>query len=86
MVLLAAPCVSSAPIDKGNVAPCDGVLISAARARQAIADKREVNILRTFDCDPCPACPDPPKDDSVKIASASFATGFVLGLLLLVMR
>jgi len=86
LALLAAPCVSSAPLDAGQVAECDGVLISAARARQAVADKREVNILRTFDCDPCPDCPDLPKDDSVKIASASFVSGFVLGLLLLVMR
>ena len=85
-MLLAAPCVSSAPLDSGQVAACDGVLVSAARARQAVADSREVNILRTYECDPCPECPAPPKDETVVVASASFLAGVVFGLLLLVMR
>lgn len=82
-IIMAAPCTASAPIDAGKVAPCDGVLISATRAQQAIADKREVNLRRTFECAPCPDCP---KDDGMRTAAASFFSGFVLGLLLILVR
>ena len=86
VVLLSAPCVSSAAVDQGETVPCDGVLISAKRAKEAIACKREVELRKTFECDPCPACPEPPQDSSVQIASASFVTGLVFGLLLFFSR
>tara|TARA_R100000664_G_C2645838_1_gene68691 strand:- start:133 stop:402 length:270 start_codon:yes stop_codon:yes gene_type:complete len=85
-VLLAAPCVTSAAVDQGDTVPCDGVLISAKRAREAIACKREVELRKTFECDPCPACPEPAPDRTVQIASASFVTGLVFGLLLFFSR
>lgn len=85
-VVLAAPCVTSAAVDQGDTVPCDGVLISAKRAKEAIACKREVNLRRTFECEPCPACPDPKPSRSVEIASASFVTGLIFGLLLFFSR
>lgn len=86
VVLLSAPCVSSAAVDQGETVPCDGVLISAKRAAEAIACKREVELRKTFECDPCPACPEPEPSRSVQIASASFVTGLVFGLLLFFSR
>ena len=86
VVLLSAPCVSSAAVDQGDTVPCDGVLISAKRAREAVACKREVELRKTFECDPCPACPQPKPSRSVQIASASFVTGLVFGLLLFFSR
>jgi len=86
VLILPAPCIASQAVDQGQPAPCDGVLISTERARQAVADKREVNLRRTFECDPCPACPEPPPDRTKEVASASFFAGFVLGLLLLFVR
>jgi hypothetical protein len=86
VLILSAPCVVSQAVDQGQPAPCDGVLISAERAREAVADKREVNLRRTFECDPCPACPESPPDRTREVASASFFAGFVLGLLLLFVR
>ena len=86
VVLLASPCVSSAAVDEGDTVPCDGVLISAKRAREAIACKREVELRKTFECDPCPACPEPEPSRSVQIASASFVTGLIFGLLLFFSR
>lgn len=84
---LAAPCVASAPLDAGQTAACDGVLISAARARRAVADAREVELRRQHECPAVPACPEPPTVDShVTVATASFFTGFVLGLLLFLAR
>ncbi len=85
-IVMAAPCVASAAIDQGETANCDGVLISVKRAKEAIACAREVELRKTFECAPCPACPDPPQDRSVQIASASFVTGLVFGLLLLFVR
>ncbi len=86
MLILAAPCIASAAIDQGQKAECDGVLISAQRAKEAVACKRELNLRRTFECDPCPACPEPKPSRSVEIASASFVTGLVFGLLLFFSR
>jgi hypothetical protein len=86
VLILPAPCVASQVVDQGYPAPCDGVLISAERARQAVADKREVNLRRTFECDPCPACPELPPCKTSEVASASFFAGFVLGLMLLLVR
>jgi len=86
VVLLSAPCVSSAAVDQGETVPCDGVLISAKRAKEAIACKREVELRKTFECDPCPACPEPAPDRTVQIASASFVTGLIFGLLLFFSR
>ena len=84
--IIAAPCVQSTPVDAGEPAPCDGILISIERAKAAIACKREVELRKTFECEPCPACPKPTKDRSVEIASASFVSGLVLGLLLFFAR
>ena len=86
MLILAVPCVASSAINQGQKAACDGILISAQRAKAAVACKRELNILRTFECDPCPAGPDCPKSETMKIATASFLSGFVLGLLLFLVR
>lgn len=86
VALLSAPCVSSSALDQGKPAPCDGVLISAERAKEAIACKRELELRKTFECDPCPACPEPEPSRSVQIASASFVTGLVFGLLLFFAR
>lgn len=85
-MIIAAPCSASAPIDEGQAAPCSGFIISTERAKEAISCKRELNLRKTFECDPCPACPNPQKDETVAIATASFFSGFVLGLLLLVIR
>jgi hypothetical protein len=86
MLILAAPCVASAAIDQGEKAKCDGILISAQRAKEAIACEREVEIRKTFECDPCPACPECDHQPVMQIATASFFSGFVLGLLLLFVR
>jgi len=83
MLIFAAPWIASAAIDQGQKAHCDGVLISAQRAKEAVACKRELNLRRTFECQPCP---DLPEDRTTQIASASFAAGLVLGLLLLLVR
>jgi len=86
VVIMAAPCVSSSALDEGKLAPCDGVLISAKRARQAIADQKELELRKTFECAPCPPCQEPKKDDAFSVATASFFSGFVLGLLLFLVR
>jgi hypothetical protein len=85
-VFFAAQCAQSTPIDQGKPSPCDGIVISVERAKKAIACEREVELRKTFECAPCPACPDPPQDRSVEIASASFVTGLVFGLLLFFAR
>ena len=84
LIMLLAPCVASAPLDAGKRAACDGILISAERAKSAIKCKREVDLLRTFECDPCPDCPEPVP--YMQVATASFFSGFVLGLLLFLVR
>ncbi len=86
LIALLTSCTISQPIDRGQPAPCDGVLISAERAKQAVADKREVELRKTFECAPCPSCPEPKKDETVAIATASFFAGFVLGLTLFLVR
>jgi hypothetical protein len=86
LILMAAPCVVSAPLDAGQRAECDGILISAKRAQEAVACKRELDLRRTFECDPCPDCPEPKPCEQMQIATASFFSGFVLGLLLLLVR
>ena len=86
MLIIAAPWVASSAINEGDKAACDGLLISAQRAKEAVACKRELDVLRTFECDPCPECPECPESETIKIASASFFSGFVLGLLLFLMR
>ena len=85
-VFLAAQCAQSTPIDQGKPAPCDGIVISVERAKKAIACEREVELRKTFECAPCPSCPTPPKDRSIEYATASFLSGFVLGLLLFLVR
>lgn len=86
MLILLAPCVVSAPLDGGTKAPCDGILISAQRAREAITCKRELKLRRAFRCDPCPACPEPEPCQTATTVAASFLSGFVLGLLLFLVR
>ena len=46
----------------------------------------EVELRKTFECAPCPSCPEPKKDETVAIATASFFAGFVLGLTLFLVR
>tara|TARA_R100000664_G_scaffold30464_1_gene43063 strand:- start:7730 stop:7990 length:261 start_codon:yes stop_codon:yes gene_type:complete len=82
MLILAVPCVVSVALDEGQKAKCDGILISAEKAKEAVACKRELNIRRTFECDPCPACPESKQQPTLTIASASFFSGLVLGILL----
>jgi hypothetical protein len=86
MLIIAAPCVASAALDQGQKAECDGILISAQRAKEAVACAREVELRKTFECAPCPACPECDKPETMQIATASFFSGFVLGLLLLLVR
>ena len=86
MLILSAPCVVSVALDQGQKAKCDGILISAERAKSAVACKRELEIRRDFKCEPCPSCPDCKQPPMAKIASASFLSGFVLGLLLFLVR
>ena len=86
MLIVAIPCVVSSAINEGEKAECDGLLISAQRAKEAVACKRELDFRRTFECDPCPKCPECPESETMKIATASFFSGFVLGLLLFFAR
>ena len=86
LIALLTSCTISQPLDRGQPAPCDGVLISTERAKQAVADKREVELRKTFECAPCPSCPEPKKDETVAIATASFFAGFILGLTLFLVR
>ena len=86
-LLLAAPCAASVPLDAGQRAGCDGVLISADRAKRAVADAREVKIRRQHACPACPACPEPQSvEGEIATASASFVAGLLLGLLLVFVR
>ena len=86
MLIFAAPCVASAALDQGQKAQCDGILIRAQRAKDAVACKRELNLRRTFECEPCPACPECEQPQTMKMVTASFFSGFVLGLLLFLVR
>jgi len=86
LLVMASPCVQSTPIDQGKPSPCDGIVISVERAKKAIACEREVELRKTFECAPCPSCPTPPEDRSIEYATASFLSGFVLGLLLFLVR
>tara|TARA_R100000664_G_C2705506_1_gene104284 strand:+ start:549 stop:809 length:261 start_codon:yes stop_codon:yes gene_type:complete len=86
MLIFAVPCVASAALDQGEKAQCDGILISAQRAKEAVACKREVELRKTFECAPCSACPECKKTETMTIATASFFSGFVLGLLLFFVR
>ncbi len=85
-MLIAAPCSSSAPIDEGKPAPCSGLLISVERAKAAIVCKRSLAVLSEHRYEACLPCPKTDDAEMIKIASASFFTGFILGLLLLVVR
>lgn len=86
MLVLAVPCVVSVAIDEGERAKCDGLLISAERAKAAVACKRELEIRRREKCAPCPTCPACKQPPTMEIATASFASGFLLGLLLFLVR
>ena len=85
MAAMVSPCTIARPLDSGEIAPCDGVLISAGQARAAVKDREELKVRRAFacpECPRCPACPEPRRSYTPHWTLAGVLTGIVLALTL----
>lgn len=52
------PCDLAAPLDKGDAAPCSGILVSSETARDALKNREELKVRKAFVCPECPNCPE----------------------------
>ena len=81
-VFLMTPCDLALPLDIGRPAPCDGILVSADTAREALKNIEELKVRRAFscpECPPCAACPEAPRTNVLNWTLGGVLAGAILG-------